>query len=45
MAVKHLVSANPGARKDIYLTNSDEEAIVDLFKDHDELYNKTNKTI
>ena len=28
---------------DIYLTDSDEEAIVDFVKDHKELYGKTNK--
>ena len=28
---------------DIYLTDSDEEAIVDFAKDHEELYNKTNE--
>ena len=27
----------------IYLTDSDEEAIVDFVKDHEELYNKTNE--
>ena len=27
----------------IYLTNSDEEAIVDIVKDHKELYDKTNE--
>ena len=27
----------------IYLTDSDEEAIVDLVKEHDELYDKTNE--
>ena len=27
----------------IYLTDSDEEAIVDFMKDHKELYNKTNE--
>ena len=27
----------------IYLTESDEEAIVDFEKDHEELYDKTNK--
>ena len=26
----------------IYLRDSDEEAIVDFVKDHEELYNKTN---
>ena len=26
----------------IYLTDSDEEAIVDFVKDHEQLYNKTN---
>ena len=26
----------------IYLTDSDEEAIVDFVKDHEELYDKTN---
>ena len=26
----------------IYLTDSDEEAIMDFVKDHEELYNKTN---
>ena len=28
---------------DIYLTDSDEEAIVDCVKDHEELYDKTNE--
>ena len=27
----------------IYLTESDEEAIVDFVQDHEELYNKTNE--
>ena len=27
----------------IYLTDSDEVAIVDFFKDHEEFYNKTNE--
>ena len=27
----------------VYLTDSDKEAIVDFAKDHEELYNKTNK--
>ena len=36
---------NPAVRKDIYLTDSDEVAIVDFVEDHDELYEKTNKLI
>ena len=27
----------------IYLTHSDEEAIMDFVKDHEKLYDKTNK--
>ena len=32
-----------GHMTNIYLTDSDEEAIVDFVKDHEELYNKTNE--
>ena len=32
-----------GHMTNIYLTDSDEEAIVDLVKDHEELYDKTNE--
>ena len=32
-----------GYMTNIYLTDSDEEAIVDSVKDHEEHYNKTNK--
>ena len=32
-----------GQMTNIYLTDSDEEAIVDFIKDYEELYNKTNK--
>ena len=31
-----------GHMKNIYLTDSDEEAIVDFVKDHEEIYNKTS---
>ena len=41
------LNRNPGIRKghmtDIYLTGSDEEAIVDFVKDHKELYDKKNE--
>ena len=32
-----------GHMTNIYLTDSDEEAIVDFVKDHEELYDKANK--
>ena len=32
-----------GHRMNIFLTDSDEEAIVDFVKDHEELYNKTHE--
>ena len=32
-----------GHMTNIYLTDSDEEAIVDFVTDHDELYDKTNE--
>ena len=34
-----------GYMANIYLTYSDEEAIVDVVNDHEELYNKTQETI
>ena len=36
-------SCKKGHMKNIYLTDSDAEAIVDFVKDYKELYDKTNK--
>ena len=37
-------NSNPGTRKyEHFLTDSDEEAIVEFVKDHEDFYNKTNE--